>query len=179
MLGLLVGKTVNLRVVEKEDLPLLADWFNDLEVLGQYNTLRQMSRTEAQNMFDNVSDMRFFLIEKKDGTKIGFIGHFHVLHLGTGTKQVEVGYTLLPAERGKGHGTEALRIIVDYLFLSKEIMRIQAQTDRRNLASQKILEKAGFKNEGILRNNFFIRGEWTDDCMYSIIREDWNEPKIL
>ncbi len=179
MLGLLVGKTVNLRVVEKEDLPLLADWFNDLEVLGQYNTLRQMSRAEAQNMFDNVSDMRFFLIEKKDGTKIGFIGHFHVLHLGTGTKQVEVGYTLLPAERGKGHGTEALRIIVDYLFLSKEIMRIQAQTDRRNLASQKILEKAGFKNEGILSNNFFIRGEWTDDCMYSIIREDWNEPKIL
>jgi RimJ/RimL family protein N-acetyltransferase len=103
----------------------------------------------------------------------------HVLHLGTGTKQLEIGYTLLPSERGKGYGTEALRIMVDYLFLSKDVMRIQAQTDQRNAASQKILEKAGFKKEGTLRRNFFMRGEWTDDYIYSIIREEWKEPKIL
>ncbi len=176
---MLEGKAINLRVAEKDDLPLLADWFSNLDVLGQYNTLRQMSRTEAEKMFDNASDMTLFIIEKKDGTKIGFIGHFHVLHLGTGTKQVEVGYTLIPAERGKGYGTEALAVMVDYLFLSKEIMRVQAQTDQRNRASQKVLEKAGFKKEGTLRYNFFIRGEWTDECIYSIIREDWKEPRVL
>ena len=175
---MLEGKTVNLRVMEKEDLPLFAEWVNKPEVFGEYNPLHQMSKTEAEKMLDS-PDINPFMIEKKDGSKIGFIFHFHVLHLGTGTKQLEIGYTLLPGERGKGYCTEAIVIMVDYLFLSKEIMRIQAQTDQRNVASQKVLAKAGFKKEGTLRNNFFIRGEWTDDYIYSIPREEWKEPKIL
>jgi RimJ/RimL family protein N-acetyltransferase len=177
--GLLEGKNVNLRVMEKEDLPLFVEWFNKPEVFGEYNPLLQMSKTEVEKILDNPSDLQPFIIEKKDGSKIGFIAHFHVLHLGTGTKQLEIGYSLVPSERGKGYGTEALGIMVDYLFLSKDIMRIQAQTDQRNAASQKILEKAGFKKEGILRKNFFMRGEWTDDYIYSIIREEWKEPRIL
>jgi ribosomal-protein-alanine N-acetyltransferase len=176
---LLEGKTVNLRVMEKEDLPLFAEWANKPEVFGEYNPLHQMSKAEAEKMIENSSDIKPFIVEKKDGTKVGFIFHFHVLHMGTGTKQLEVGYTLVPDERGKGYGTEALAIMVDYLFLSKDIMRIQAQTDQRNVASQKVLEKAGFKKEGTLRNNFFMRGEWTDDYIYSILREEWKEPKIL
>jgi RimJ/RimL family protein N-acetyltransferase len=176
---LLEGKKVNLKVMEKEDLPLFLEWVNKPEVSGEYNPLHQMSKTEAEKVFENPSDIKSFIIEKKDGGKIGFIAHFHVLHMGTGTKQLEVGYTLVPSERGKGYGTEALEIMVDYLFLSRDMMRIQAQTDQRNVASQKILEKAGFKREGTLRNNFFMRGEWTDDHMYSIIREEWKEPKIL
>jgi RimJ/RimL family protein N-acetyltransferase len=176
---LLEGKNVNLRVMEKEDLPLFVEWFNKPEVFGEYNPLLQMSKTEVEKILDNPSGLQPFIIEKKDGSKIGFIAHFHVLHLGTGTKQLEIGYSLVPGERGKGYGTEALEIMVDYLFLSKDIMRIQAQTDQRNAASQKVLEKAGFKKEGILRKNFFMRGEWTDDYIYSIIREEWKEPKIL
>jgi RimJ/RimL family protein N-acetyltransferase len=69
--------------------------------------------------------------------------------------------------------------MVDYLFLSKEIVRIQAQTDVGNTASQKVLEKAGFKKEGIVRKLIFVRGEWRDFCLYSILREEWKEPKIL
>jgi RimJ/RimL family protein N-acetyltransferase len=176
---LLEGKRVNLRVMEKEDVPLFLEWLNKPEVFGEYNPLHQMSKAEMEKVFDNPSDVKPFIIEKKDGSKIGFIVHFHVLHLGTGSKQLEVGYTLVPSERGKGYGTEALEIMVDYLFLSKEVMRVQAQTDQRNVVSQKILEKVGFKREGTLRNNFFMWGEWTDDYIYSIIREDWKEPKIL
>ncbi len=176
---MLEGKNVNLRIMEKDDLPLFVEWANKPEVFGEYNPLHQMSKTEAEKMLDNPSDIKPFIIEKKDGSKIGFIVHFHVLHMGTGTKQLEIGYTLVPSERGKGYGAEALEIIVDYLFLSKDIMRIQAQTAQRNAASQKVLEKVGFKKEGTLRKNFFMRGEWTDDYIYSIIREEWKEPKIL
>jgi RimJ/RimL family protein N-acetyltransferase len=176
---LLEGKNVNLRVMEKDDLPLFAEWINKPEVFGEYNPLHQMSKTEVEKMLGNPSDISPFIIEKKDGSKIGFIVHFHVLHLGTGTKQLEIGYSLVPSERGKGFCSEAVKIMVDYLFLSKNIMRIQAQTDQRNAASQKVLEKAGFKKEGILRKNFFMRGEWTDDYIYSIIKEEWKEPKIL
>jgi RimJ/RimL family protein N-acetyltransferase len=176
---MLEGKNVNLRVMEKDDLPLFVEWVNKPEVFGEYNLLQQMSKVEVEKMLDNPTDIKPFIVEKKDGSKIGFIVHFHVLHLGTGTKQLEIGYTLVPSERGKGLGSEAVKIMVDYLFLSKDIMRIQAQTDQRNTASQKVLEKAGFKKEGTLRKNFFTRGEWTDDYIYSVLREEWKEPKIL
>ena len=176
---MLEGKNVNLRVMEKDDLPLFAEWVNKPEVFGEYNPLHQMSKTEVEKMLDNPSDISPFIIEKKDGSKIGFIVHFHVLHLGTGTKQLEIGYSLVPSERGKGFCSEAVKIMVDYLFLSKDIMRIQAQTDQRNAASQKVLEKAGFKKEGTLRKNFFMRGELRDCYIYSILREEWKEPRIL
>jgi len=174
---LLEGKNVNLRVMEKEDLPLLAEWFNRPEVSGEYTPLRQMSKTEAEKMLESPNERKPFIIEKKDGNKIGFITHFCVLHIAG--RQLEIGYSLVPNERGKGYCSEAVKIMVDYLFLSKDTGRIQAQTDPRNIASQKVLEKVGFKKEGTLRRNFFMRGEWRDAYIYSILREEWKEPKIL
>jgi RimJ/RimL family protein N-acetyltransferase len=174
---LLEGKNVNLRLMEKEDLPLFAEWFNKPEVFGEYNPLHQASRVDLEKILESPNESKPFIIEKKDGSKIGFLTHFNVLHIAG--KQLEIGYSLVPDERGKGYCSEAVQIMVDYLFLSKDIERIQAQTDPRNLASQKVLEKAGFKKEGILRRNFFSRGEWVDACIYSILREEWKEPKIL
>ncbi|MGA2309032.1 MAG: GNAT family protein [Candidatus Bathyarchaeia archaeon] len=122
-------------------------------------------------------ELKPFIIEKKDGSKIGFVSHFYVLH--PAARQLEIGYILVPSERGKGYCTEAVNIMVDYLFLSNNIERIQAQTDVRNVGSQKVLEKAGFKKEGTIRKLFFLRGQLRDACLYSILREEWKEPKIL
>lgn len=174
---MLEGKNVNLRVMEKDDLPLLAGWFNDLEVFGQYNPLHQMSKVEAEKLLENPLELKPFLIEKKDGSKVGFMTHFYVLH--PAGKLLEIGYSLLPSERGKGYCTEAVLILTDYLFLSRDVRRIQAQTDARNMASRRVLEKAGFKMEGALRKTLFIGGEWRDTCVYSILREEWKEPGIL
>jgi RimJ/RimL family protein N-acetyltransferase len=76
-------------------------------------------------------------IEKKDGTKIGTVFHF------LNGNYMEIGYILAPNERKKGYGSEAVRMIVDYLFLSKELVRVQAITGVDNFASQRILEKSG------------------------------------
>jgi len=94
-------------------------------------------------------------------------------------KDIEIGYGLIPSERRKGYCTEAVKMMIDYLFLSKNIVRIYALTNVRNIASQKVLEKAGFKKEGVIRKSLFIRGEWIDRYLYSILREEWIEPKIL
>jgi RimJ/RimL family protein N-acetyltransferase len=175
---LLEGKNVNLRVMEKEDLPLFAEWINKPEFFGEYNPLRQTSKTEIEKDFDKSTlEETGFIIEKKEGSKIGFICHFILVH--PAGKLLEIGYSLVPNERGKGNGTEAVEIMVDYLFLSKDIMRVQACTDTRNVASQKVLEKAGFKKEGAMRKYLFLRGEPRDAYMYSILREEWKEPKIL
>ena len=86
---------------------------------------------------------------------------------------------LVPSERKKGYATEATQLMVDYLFLSKEIARIQAVVEVRNVASQRALEKAGFQREGTIRDEGFERGEWRDYYLYGILRREWKEPRIL
>jgi len=170
---LLEGKLVNLKVLEKEDLPLLADWSNNPEFFSDF-WFPQMSKTEWEKRYDNLKpDTKWFFIEKKDGTKIGTVFHF------LNGNYMEIGYILVPNERRKGYGFEAIKIIVDYLFLSKELVRVQAITGVDNFASCRVLEKAGFKKEGIMRKSGFIRGEWKDGCLYSILRKEWKEPKVL
>jgi len=170
---LLEGHHVNLRIMEKEDLPVLQEWDNNPEFMGEYEPFKQETRTELERTYDSLKDAQWFFVEKKDRTRIGYAAHF----LAAG--ETELGYFIVPSERRKGYVTEAIEIMVDYLFLSKNIVRIQAKADPENTASWKALEKAGFKREGILRKTFFCRGKWRDDCIYSILREEWKEPRIL
>jgi RimJ/RimL family protein N-acetyltransferase len=170
----LEGKLLNLRIAEKEDLQLLANWTNDLEFFGKYDPVVQQSKAEVEKRLDtSQQDDTDFIIEKKDGTKIGLITHFRF------GKQLEIGFALMPTERKKGYCTEAVNIMVDYLFLAKNDVRIQAETHVDNAPCQRVLEKAGFQKEGRLRKSYFIRGEWKDLFMYSILREEWKKPKIL
>jgi len=174
VLRLLEGKNVNLRVIERENLPLLAEWSNNHEYVGEFVWLPQQSRTEWEKRYDGLTaDTKWFFVEKKDGTKIGTM--FHCLIGGL----MEISCVLASDERGKGYGTEATTLLVDYLFLSKDLIRIQAHTDARNMISQKVLQNVGFKKEGIIRKSVFARAEWRDRALFSILREEWKEPKIL
>lgn len=173
---MLEGKIVNLRVIEKEDIPLIVEWQNSLEVQGDYQFFPQMSKAEMEKEIEKLSSdplWKLFVIEKKDGSKVGSIVHYPAARL------VEIGYSLIPSERGKGYCSEAVQMMLDYLFLSKDIVRVQAHTNVKNMASQRVLQKTGFKKEGVVRKNNFVRGEWTDSCLFSILREEWKEPKIL
>ncbi len=178
---MLEGKQVNLRIAEKQDLDLLAEWFNNPEFSGEFQDFpTQISRfkLEKQVFEPKIPETEWthFIIEKKDGTKIGWIAHY------IGSQNfgwIEIGYAIIPREREKGYATEAIQILVDYLFLTKDILRIQAVTNIENIASQKTLEKTGFKCEGRLRKALWVKGKWLDGYLYSIIREEWKEPKIL
>ena len=176
---LLEGKSINLRIAEKEDIPSLLQWLNDVRFIGDYMSYpvqASKSQLEPQVLEHKLYGNEWvdFIVEKKDGTKIGFIAHFE-----THGKLKAIGYALLPSERKKGYGGEAIRIMVDYLFLSKDIVRIQAETHPQNIASQKALEKAGFSKEGIIRQSFFSRGVWRDTALFSILRQEWKQPKII
>ncbi len=170
---MLEGKHVNLRIVERQDLPILLEWDNNVDFRGQFENLRQETMMDLERLFDNIKEGQWFFVEKKDGTKIGFISNY----LSAG--ETEIGYNIVPSERNKGYAKEALQMMVDFLFLSRNIERIQAKVDPENVRSWKALERVGFKREGILRRTYFSRGKWRDDCSYSIIREEWKEPRIL
>jgi ribosomal-protein-alanine N-acetyltransferase len=177
---LLEGKNVNLRVMEKEDVAFSTQWINE-GIYGDYGPVMQLSRAQEERFFENPPPIEVaiqpagFIIEKKDGTKIGMAGYLTVQPY----KVTEIGFWLLPEEKGKGYGTEVVRLLVDYLFLSKEIGRVQATTHIENRASQKVLERVGFRREGTIRKLYFIKGLWADAILYSILREEWKEPKIL
>jgi len=172
---LLEGKNVNLRIVEREDLPLAHEWMNNPEFTGEFIGPIQQTREEFEKVGTGPFAMKAFLIEKKDGTKIGLINHFNQ-YLGL-TELLEIGYMMSPSERGKGYCTEATQLMVDYLFLSMDVSRVQAVISTRNKASERVLEKAGFTREGTIRRH--IRGARRDAYLYSILREEWKEPKIL
>ena len=179
---MLEGKNINLRMAEREDIPLLLQWFSDVRFAGDYQSFPvQTSRNQLEQQ---ISEHKLyghewvnFIVEKKDGTRIGEVVHY----IGSPNfGWVEIGYAILPECRGKGHGGEAIQILTDYLFLTKDVPRIQAIVDKKNLASTSVLEKSGFKREGILRKALWnAAGKWTDGYIYSILREEWKEPRIL
>jgi [ribosomal protein S5]-alanine N-acetyltransferase len=170
---LLHGKNLNLDIVEKADLPILRSWVNDLDSVGEFEPISQETLGDLEKQYDNLGGGQWFFVEKKDGTKIGYIAHFKSKGC------VGIGYMLVPKERRKGYGSEAMQIMVDYLFLSREIVRIQAEMHPDNVASRRVLEKSGFMMEGLIRKSFFSRGRYRDTAMWSILREEWKEPKIL
>ena len=171
---MLDGPNINFRIIEKEDLLIIKEWTNDLHIDGEYSPILQETIIDLERQYDNLTKGQMYFIEKKDGTKIGFI-----VHMLSGSGVPGIGYAIIPNERGKGYGTEAVKIIVDYIFLSKKVVRITAKTHPDNIASQKVLEKACFKKEGILRKEMFFRGKWNDSAIFSVLREEWEEPKVL
>jgi [ribosomal protein S5]-alanine N-acetyltransferase len=69
-------------------------------------------------------------------------------------------------------------LLVDHLFATKkEIERIESVTDVENVPSQRVLEKNGFTREAKLRKRFFNKGEYRDEFMYGLLREEWQKAK--
>jgi len=169
---LLEGKKVNLRAAAKDDVSLIARWWSNAEYMGEHQDVMTISREELEKVM--LERTTFFIIQKKDGTRIGHIGGW--MH---GPKMMEIGYAVKPDERRKGFGTEAIRLTVDNFFRTRDIGRIQAPTDTKNTASQRALEEAGFTKECTMRKSWYVRGEYRDQYLYRILREDWGKPKVL
>lgn len=74
----------------------------------------------------------------------------------------------------KGYTTEALMKILDFGFSELHLHRIEAGCAVENVASAKVLEKAGMTREGMKRKNLPIRGEWMDGYLYAILEKDFS-----
>jgi [ribosomal protein S5]-alanine N-acetyltransferase len=176
---MLEGSNIDLKVVEKEELPQLLEITNRPEFWGLYESPFQRSRAEAEKGFDEWKGSKRFFIQKKDGRRIGLMTVWEVVPGNAAQFGLEIGYALSPEERGKGYSTEAVKLLLDYSYLTTVVTRIQAHTDVRNIASQRVLEKNGFLKEGTNRQCYFANGELHDMFIFSILRKEWKEPRIL
>ncbi|MFI6843290.1 GNAT family N-acetyltransferase [Kitasatospora sp. NBC_00085] len=89
-----------------------------------------------------------------------------------------IGIQLVPQARGRGIGTEAQRLLVDYLFAHSPVVRLEADTETANRAEQRALEKCGFTREGVQRSLVFRDGQWRDIVRYSLLRGDARPPAV-
>ena len=104
-----------------------------------------------------------------DGVLIGDLG----LNLHENLRQAELGFTLAPAYQGKGYATEAVRGLLHHLFTERNLHRVSAEADARNLPSVQLLERVGFRQEGLRPQNSWFKDEWTDDVLFGLLRSDW------
>jgi [ribosomal protein S5]-alanine N-acetyltransferase len=87
-------------------------------------------------------------------------------------KTAEIGYALSVDYWGRGIATEAAKELIRFGMKEMDLVRIQAKSLVANIGSERVMEKAGMKFEGILRNFIFVKGAHYDVKMYSIIKED-------
>lgn len=114
--------------------------------------------------------VQFVLVRKDTQELIGDIGvHF----LSADTFQVEMGCTLNKLYHGKGYALEALKGMISYLFHELNKRRIIASIDPRNESSIKLYERLGFRKEAHFRESIFQNGEWADDMVYAMLKNEW------
>jgi RimJ/RimL family protein N-acetyltransferase len=88
-------------------------------------------------------------------------------------EQIEGGLTVSPSHQGRGLGTEALRGLVAYVFGTLGVHRLFASADPRNEPSLRMMRAAGLRQEAHHRRSLRIRGEWVDDVVWALLREEW------
>lgn len=83
-----------------------------------------------------------------------------------------IGIMVLPTARGRGIGTLAQRLLIEHLFATTEIFRIEASTDVVNYAEQRALQKAGMRRDGTVRGAQLRGGVRRDIALFSILRSE-------
>lgn len=117
---------------------------------------------------DKGSRYEFGIFELETNVLIGNIG----LYIFNSSDKCILGYQLNQHHYGKGYATEAVRLILDFAFKEKGFHRVEAGVMPRNIGSARVLEKAGFVREGLLRDYIKIKGVWEDHYMFSILETD-------
>lgn len=100
---------------------------------------------------------------------VGLIG----LQSDWASRQVEVGFMLLPAARGRGIAAAALQLMLTRAFDQYGYHKVTATVTHGNTASVRLLTRQGFVQEEILRQNFWLGGRFVDDIRLGLLQSDW------
>jgi [ribosomal protein S5]-alanine N-acetyltransferase len=88
-------------------------------------------------------------------------------------RSATLGYCFGEAAWGQGFATEAAAALLQWAFATLDLNRVEAETDTRNIASARVLEKLGFLREGTLREDCIVDGVVSDSWVYGLLRREW------
>ncbi|WBP89415.1 GNAT family N-acetyltransferase [Kitasatospora cathayae] len=165
---------ISLRPIAEADLPQFLTLLNDPDAMGEHlwfgwRQPDRIRRVWAENGL--LTDEQWTLAITADGEFCGYAAAMRE-NATPASWHWSLGAQLLPGARGRGIGTKAHRLFVDYLFAHSPVMRLEAETETGNLAEQRVLEKTGFTREGVQRAQTFRDGEWRDVLLYGLLRTD-------
>lgn len=171
----LQGEKVRLVPVDKRlHLENALRWMNDPEVTQYLLNTTGVTPGMEEEWMDRVQkrDNDFvWAVMEDSGRHIGFSGIHRInwrLRLGgTGTVIGE------KSEWRKGYGSDAMRVRTKFAFETLNLHRLESEARIDNIGSQRALEKAGYRREGIARKKLYWGGRWYDTVLYAILDEDY------
>ncbi len=171
----LVGSSVYLRPLEVEDAAVMQPWMNDHAVIRNL-VIHKPTNLQTEEEFVRRAAKRdeqivFGIVIRRTDRLIGTTG-FHAIRwkdrsVGFG---IEIGVKSL---WGRGHGTEATRLMVEYAFQTLNMNRVWLKVYEDNDGARRAYERVGFRKEGVLREEAWREGRYWDSVLMSLLRDEW------
>jgi len=141
-------------------------WADDELSRGAFR--RRIKRYQKETRLD--SAYVFFVIRASDDA---LLGGCTLSNVRRGVTQCcTLGYWVGEKFAGKGYMTHAVKALVPFIFRTLGLHRIEAACLTGNLASQKLLARCGFRQEGLARRYLLINGEWADHLLFALLKEE-------
>jgi RimJ/RimL family protein N-acetyltransferase len=171
----LIGSTVALRPVEPADLPAIRTWLNDPQLRALIGETRPLSLAAAEAYVDKLqrdpTRVWLMIVERATGRPIGECG---LLRMMPDWRTTDLSIILgEPASRGRGYGTEAITLLMDYAFGALNFHRIAIGVVGFNTRALRFYEKVGFQQEGIQRDGYYYQHRYHDFVMMSILAHEF------
>jgi len=174
------GTRVCLRSFELSDLDEIMKHWNKMELRNLVGSADRgpVARIEEEEWIRNTWKQRqerkafFFAIETKTDNKL--IGGTSLFNIGWTSRSAKAGIAIHnPEYWGKGYGPEAMNLILSFAFGNLNLNRVELHTFDFNKRAQKCYLKVGFKEVGRRRKASFIDGEYHDDIIMDILKDEW------
>lgn len=174
------GERVTLRVLEREDIPFCQRGYADPEIRHPTGNPKARTQSQVEQRYEDDGHTTFLICLDDDGGEHDQPGDDSSRPIGSVSvkewgRTPTIGYWLVPEVHGNGYGTEAVELTLDYVFRVYEAPTVKAKAFDFNSASRALLESLGFTQEGRLRKDSFIDGEYRDSIVYGLLREEWQQ----
>lgn len=170
---------LRLRHFRDDDLPTLLAYRNDPEVI-HYQSWESMTEDFGRLFISEMKEshpgvpgywFQFAIEERTGGLHVGDCA----LHTRADDARLgEIGYTLAPQHQGRGYAREAVAAMLEYAFRVLSMHRITASVDVENVRSVALLTALGFRREGHFIQCGWFHGQWCDEYLYALLREEWS-----
>ena len=177
---MLKGTHVQLGPLKKEYIPTFLKWFNDPEITQFLDVHVPMTFEAELEWFNNASKQQnpiIFLIYLHELDQPRLIGNC-AIDISQMNRVGTLGIVIGEKDCwGKGYGTEALKILIEYGFNTLNLHRVELETYGFNERAFKSYLKVGFREEGRRREAIFANGAYHDAIMLGLLRSEWNSSK--
>ena len=174
---MIAGKKVQLRPIERDDLPRYVKWFGDPEVRRHLLIYLPFSLAQEERWFEGLLDRLerqdevLLAIETVDGVHIGNVG-LHAINWKD--RCAELGIAIgEKAYWDQGYGSDAIRTLLGLAFREMGLHRVFLRVDADNARGIRCYEKVGFQREGTSRDAVFKGGIYHDQYVMSILESEF------